>query len=180
MPSVCLMVCSEDCKSSQFRAFSVRSRNLSGFICVCVCVKGFYCTESQELKMANITHVYEQQTRSARYTHITNISRLDHAVAVIRWTLKYKHSCMYMWLTLNRLVLFLSQKSPCAGMCFSCCHGTLLPSNTSRAHCRFCENTNIFSQLCMQEGERACDDLNWVKSEESLTASLAHTLLMEY
>lgn len=101
--------------------------------------------------MAYITRVYEQQTRSARYTHITNISRLDHAVAVIRWTLTFKHSCMHMWLTLNRLVLFLSQNSPCAGMCFSCCHGTLLPSNTSRAHCRFCENTNIFSQRCMQE-----------------------------
>ncbi len=27
----------------------------------------------------------------------------------------------------------------------------------------------------MQEGERACDDLNWAKSEESLTTSLAHT-----
>lgn len=40
-------------------------------------------------------------------------------------------------LTLNRLVLFRSQNSPCAGMCFNCCHWTLLPSNTSRAHCRF-------------------------------------------
>ncbi|RLV97726.1 hypothetical protein DV515_00011434 [Chloebia gouldiae] len=29
-------------------------------------------------------------------------------------------------------------KRPCAGMCFSCCQGTPLPSSTSRAHCRFC------------------------------------------
>lgn len=40
-------------------------------------------------------------------------------------------------LTLKKLVLFLSQKSPCAGMCRSCCHGIPLPSNTSRAHWRF-------------------------------------------
>lgn len=40
-------------------------------------------------------------------------------------------------LTLKKLVLFLSQKSPCAGMCCSCCHGIPLPSNTSRAHWRF-------------------------------------------
>lgn len=43
-------------------------------------------------------------------------------------------------LTLKKLVLFLSQKSPCAGMCCSCCHGILLPSNTSRAHWRFWGN----------------------------------------
>lgn len=64
------MVRSEDCKSSQFGAFSVRSRNLSGFMCesVCLCVEGFHCTESH-----THTHVYEQ--------NIINVFTLDHAAA---------------------------------------------------------------------------------------------------
>lgn len=51
-----------------------------------------------------------------------------------------KAHCVYQLrkLTLKKFVLFLSQKRPCAGMCFSCCQGTPLPSSTSRAHCRFC------------------------------------------
>lgn len=59
-------------------------------------------------------------------------------VWIAMWRGRRTMSNMVKWLTLNRFVLFLSQKSPCAGMCFSCCHGTLLPSNTSLAHCRFC------------------------------------------
>lgn len=66
------MVRSEDCKSSQFGAFSVRSRNLSGFMCVRVCVEGFYSTESHTCMNRRLAHMLT----------IINIFALDHAVAV--------------------------------------------------------------------------------------------------
>lgn len=72
-------------------------------------------------------------------SHYPSFASLSNEKQVLKWWLR-KHRCVYLLykLTLKKFVLFLSQKRPCAGMCFSCCQGTPLPSSTSRAHCRFC------------------------------------------
>lgn len=72
-------------------------------------------------------------------SHYAPFANLSNEKEVLKWGL-IKYRCVYLLykLTLKKLVLFLSQKRPCAGMCFSCCQGTPLPSSTSRAHCRFC------------------------------------------
>lgn len=99
-------------------------------------------------------------------SHPHPFADLSNEKQVSQGWLRTQVHCVYQLckLTLKKLVLFLSQKRPCAGMCFSCCQGTPLPSSTSRAHCRFCGQ--------QQPGEMEAGDANSTTSKSIKQSTL--------